>query len=284
MILKEREFINRINTKYNNPHIQIPRKLITELTAILRKYESESYTDYALSFLILNGFLYKYAHYIDIDNEDYITISDIKKLLKYSPNNQRINKVSKRYDGILEYESITESTGDIPLFISYRKSNSEELDKREILRMSDVSEDIVETIRYDILTDRNYYSYIPTFMIDYPQKPGTMNDYRNTTRVSYKEFQRFLFNSDMSLKDFLVYIFIKSSLNKDGIANISYDRAQRGTGMSHKTFKNSTEKLQCLGIINIQQHKNLSRERRSSKVYSICDKFTKMMSIDTPKP
>lgn len=283
MILREREYINRINSNYENPYIQIPRKLITETTAILRKYECEGYTAYATSFLILNGFLYKYAHYIDIDKGDYITISDIKKLLKYSPNNQRINRVSKRHDGILEYESLTESTADIPLFISYSKSSPDELDKRNILRMSDVGDDIIDIIKHDILKDRNYYSYIPTFMIDYSKKPGTMNDYRNTTRINYRELQRFLFNSDTNLRDFLTYVFVKSSLNKDGFANISYDRAQRGTGMSHKTFKNSTEKLKKLGIINIEQHKNVSRNRRSSKIYSICGKFSKLPVIVTPK-
>lgn len=273
--MKNKEYISRINTNYHNPYIQIPRRLIIELTSILRKYESESYVDYALSFLVLNGFLYKYTHYIDIDNGDYITISNIKSILKYSPNNQRINKISKRDTGILEYESITESTRDIPLFISYKKTNTGGLDRREILRMSDVSDDIVDTIMYDIVSDRNYYSYIPEFMIDYPSKLGTLNDYRDTTRVTYKEFQRFIFNDDMTLKDFLVYLFIKSSLNKDGFANISYDRARRGTGISHKTFKSSAEKLQHLGIINIEQHKNITREKRSSKTYNISSKFSK---------
>lgn len=282
-----KEYMNRIEIKYDEPYIQIPRKLIIELNAVLRKHESERYTDYAFSFLVLNGFLYKYAHYIDYENGDYLTLSDIKILLKYSPRNQNINKISKNHGGVLEHEALVEITRDIPIFINYEEKDihtptnttNSLLETRKILRMSEVSTDIEDDIANGILRTLTHEVYIPDFMIDYPKKLGTLNDYRETVKISYREFRRFVLSPEMNLKDFLVYCYIKSSSDKDGNSTISHDRAKRGIGMSHVTFKKTTEKLEKLNIINIKDGINTERFKKQAKTYNLCTKFKNRMKL-----
>lgn len=274
-----KEYMDRIKKRYDEPYIQIPNKLISELNNALRNNKLQRYTDYGFSFLVVNGFLYKYTHYVDYEEGDYILLSDIKRMLKYNPKNQNINKISKAKDGVLDYESFVEVSRDIPLSIAYRKFNDEKLERRVPIRMSEMDWIVADEVKYNILKNRNHYVYIPEYMIDYPVKKGTLNNYENTVKITYKEFQYFIFSDDMSLKDFLVYCFIKSTTTSSGGAHISYDRAQRGMGLSRMTFLKVVGKLEESNIISIKKGKNINRFKKSPNILSIKPSFMKKVGI-----
>src|SRR5690606_12395815 len=77
-----KEYMDRIEMKYGSPYIQIPKNLIRELSDAMNEEDSISYLAYANGLMIVNGFLYKYAHYIDLDHDDSIGMGNIKELLK----------------------------------------------------------------------------------------------------------------------------------------------------------------------------------------------------------
>lgn len=274
-----KEYMNRIKTRYNEPYIQIPNKLISELNNVLRGKKLHRYTDYGFAFLVVNGFLYKYTHYIDYEEGDYLLLSDIKRMLKYSPNNQNINKISKVKDGVLDYESFVEVTNDIPLSIEYIKFKNESLERRVPVRMSEMDWIIADEVKYNILKNKNHYVYIPEYMIDYPLKKGTLNNYENTVKITYKEFEYFILSDEMNLKDFLVYCFIKSTSTSSGGAHISYDRAQRGMGLSRMTFLKIVDKLEELNIISVKKGGNVHRFKKSPNMLSVKPSFMKKMGI-----
>lgn len=274
-----KEYMNRLKDRYETPYIQIPNKLISELNDSLRKHELQRYTDYGFSFLVVNGFLYKYSHYLDYEESDYLLLSDIKRILKYNPNNQNINKVSKKGSGVLDYESFVEVTDDIPVSIEYVKEKNEKLELRVPIRLSEMDWVVSDEIKYNVLKNRKHEVYIPEYMIDYPAKKGTLNNYDNTTKITYKEFEYFILSDDMNLKDFLVYCFIKSTATSSGEAHISYDRAQRGMGLSRMTFLKVVDKLEDMNIISVKKGGNVHRFKKSPNILSIKPSFMKKVGI-----
>lgn len=270
-----KEYMTRIKNNYNNPYIQIPNNLIPHLNRSLGKHNLQRYTDYGFSFLVVSGFLYKYTHYVDYDKKDYILLRDIKRMLKYNPNNQGINRVSKAGDGALHYESLVEVTRDIPLTIEYLNGNGGSLRKRTPLRMSEVDWIVSDEVKHNILKSSNHQVYIPEYMIDYSAKKGTLNNYKNTSRITFLEFEYFILSDKMTLKDFLVYCYIKTQSTKSGGTYISYDRAQRGMGISRATFIKVSKKLEYLNIIKIKKSKNSTRFKKTPNKFTITPSFVK---------
>lgn len=271
---KIKKYMDKLEERYKNPYIQIPNDLIKNLTEDFEKHDNIGYVHYGFSFLIVNAFLYKYVHYVDFDDKEYFTMSDIKTALKYNPKNQQLNKTSKRNDGILEYESYIESTNDIPVFVNFIQTKRVGIKPREILKLSEVGEHMKLELYGSILKAPNFYANIPNFMVDYPSKKGTLNDYKNTFKLTYKEFSYFIFNDKMDLRDFLFYCYVKSTRNVDLESHLSYDRIKKGTGMSQNTIKKISEKLVSEGIITVRTNPNINRFNRPPKTYSITKKFT----------
>ena len=264
------DYMDRLQIKYKTPYIQIPNNLITEVNNAMKLEDYQAYSHYAYCFIIANAFLYKYAHYVDFEHDDYINITDIKELLKYNPKSQKINKVSKRDDGILEAHSLIESTTDIPISVEWEDSKSKfGWKERKIITLSESDEYVKKALYSSVLRTPRFYSYIPEFMMDYKKRDGALNDYSNTYRLSYKEFRYFLFSEEFTLRDFYFYLYIKSKKKKNGKSDFSYDTAQRQTGMSQATIKKVSEKLQSKNIITVKDNPNVARFRGSPKTYRI---------------
>lgn len=274
------EYMDRIQERYGTPYIQIPNRLIKDLTHLLREEKSESYVHYAYSFIVINAFLYKYTHYIDFENDDYLNTADMKRMLKYNPNSQKINRISKK-GGILDEGGFIEVSTDIPLSISWEYSKQKDWSFRKITTLSESDAYIKRIVYESILRTRKYYCYIPEFMIDYKDKAGTLNNYKNTFRITYPELKKFVFDEDMSLRDFLLYSYIKSTRNKNGSSDLSYDTIKRQTGISHSTAKKIIDNLETQEIISVKENKNVSRFQGKPKTYRIRKKFIK--EVNTKK-
>lgn len=274
-----KEYMDRIEMKYGSPYIQIPKNLIRELSDAMNEEDSISYLAYANGLMIVNGFLYKYAHYIDLDHDDSIGMGNIKELLKYNPSNQALNKVSKK-GGILDNNGFLEFTTDIPLRIVWEsKRKPDSLETRKVITISDEDFYLKEMIYEKILPSPNYRACIPSYMIDYGNKKGTLNDYKNTYTLTYSEFKYFLFNDNMTIRDLLFYCYLKSIQDKDGCASQSRETIQKYTGMSHVTVKKISDKLSKHKIITVSQEQGTSQFSARPKKYQITKSFNKKMNI-----
>lgn len=241
------KYMGRLEERYNSVYVQIPNKLIGKLTEAMDKHGMKTYVHYAYSYLVLHAFLYKYAHYVDEENNEYLNVANIKELLKYNPRNQRVDAVSKK-GGILEEEGFIETTTDIPLSVSW-EGNKKGFDKRKIVYLSEYDDTAKILLFTNTIRTPNFHVAIPEFMLDYENSKGSMNDYRDTYRMTYGEFHRFMFHDDLTTRDFLIYGFLKSSIRDRGYAQVSYESIQRKTGLSNTTVKNTSDKLEKAGII-----------------------------------
>lgn len=267
------QYMDRLQEKYKKPYIQIPNRLIKEMSEDFDKHGAKGYLAYGFSFLITNAFLYKYVHYVDYDNCEYLTISDIKTMLKYNPKNQSLNKISKSRDGVLEMESYIESTTDIPVSYSYVKQHDRKIDIRNIERLSEVPDYMRYRLQDEILTSPRFHANIPEFMVDYPKRYGTLNDYKDTFTLTYSEFKYFIFNDNFEIRDFLLYCYFKSISDKSRECSVSAERIRKDTGLSHVTSKKISEKLESFGVISITESKNINRFQKRPKTYTITGKY-----------
>lgn len=274
------EHMSYIKELDHNPYIQIPNSLAKEITRACRDHDSESYSHYGYSFLVLNGFLYKYTNYINISNKEYINMGDMKEILKYNPKNQKLDIVTRRNTGILEQEGHVTTTTDIPISYEHIDCEDKFYNDRKILHSTDVGEDFRSYIYTEILRTPNYYSYIPTFMTDSRRSKGSLNNYENTFRLNYSEFEYFIFNDDFNLREFFVYCYIKSSKDERGMSEISYEKFKRQTGISKSTVVKITKRLENEGIIDIISSGNKSYKKRNPNKYRIRDEFIINLSKD----
>lgn len=270
-------YMDRLEEQYQNPYIQIPNKLITNINYSMRSNDYESYSHYAFCHLLINGFLYKYSHYLDLENGEYLNTGNIKELLKYNPRSQKIDKVSKR-NGILEIEGFCETTTDIPVAVYREDRKGTRVKERFIVPLSQSGEDLKEIIYKDLLRTPNFYVCIPEFMIDYNKKKGTLNNYSDTFTITLKEVQHFLYSDDFNLREFYLYCYIKSYENKDATSTFSYDTIKRQTGISRETATKIFKKFESKGIVDIQSNGNSGRLKKNSNTYKIKSSFKKEMS------
>lgn len=271
--MRTEKHMSHIRTLDERPYIQIPKKLAKEVTRDCKYHKSQSYSHYAYSFLVLNGFLYKYANYINMSTKEYINAKDIKEILKYNPRNQKLDIVSKRDTGILEQEGHVLTTTDIPIMYKHRESDDKVYDDREIIHLNDVDDELSKYIYSYVLRTPNYFVSIPTFMIDSKKEKGTLNNYENTFRLNYSEFEYFIFNDEFNLREFFIYCYIKSSSNKYGLAEISYDKFKRQTGISQSTITKIICHLQEKEIVEVVSSGNKSYKNRISNKYRIKGEF-----------
>src|SRR5699024_11392187 len=125
--------------------------LTKEMNSTCRDHDSESYSHYEYSIIVLDVFLYKYTNYININIKEYINMGDMKEILKYNPKNQKLDIVTRRNTGILEQEGYVTTTTDIP--ISYENIDCEDkfYNDRKILHSTNVGEDYRSHIYTEIL-------------------------------------------------------------------------------------------------------------------------------------
>ena len=274
MNVKQMEsYMNRIELRYGNAYVQIPNALIADLNQQLKEEKLQSYTHYAYAFTLLNSFLYKYTHYVDFEEGDYLNMSDMKKMLKYNPSNQKVNAISKREDGFLERYGFLESTTDIPVSVFWENSKTEDWRYRRVVRLSGASGEAKRSLYSNILRTPKFCAYIPDFMIDYRFKSGTLNDYRNTFKITYAEFRYFVFDENKSLRDLLMYSYLKSRRDKNGASDVSYDTIRRQTGLSRATASLIISKFEEESIIDIKKNPNSSKLVGVSNTYLIKKSF-----------
>lgn len=239
----EKHFRN-IEYLYGDARVQIPNSIFKGLsTAIKNKNGSTNIQQvaFAYTYIITISFLYKYAHYIDIDNLSYIQNNDIKELLGYSRTTKSIDAVIKD-GGILDMMRLTETIKNYPVcFDNHPSDYINNIPIREFTTIDDLEDsDSRYKMIKDIVKNRNFVVKEPLFLTNAfdDSEYGTLYDYGKTHTITIEEYLKMTFDTGVDNIDFLIYGYFKSRCKgfKDNMKQLSLNKITSDVGMDKSTF------------------------------------------------
>lgn len=211
-----RNHFENIEYLHGKANVRLPNSIFRDLSTAIKSNKGNiniQQVAFAYVYLVTVSLLYKYAHFVDIDNDSYISNADIKELLGYNRTTKSIDKVIKK-NGILDQLNLTKTTKDYP--VRFETNTSEKINNipiREFFTIKDLSENDVS---YDelkrVVKNRNYEIKEPLFLTtengdnDY----GTLYSVERTHRIDIDEFLKFIFDDELDNIDFLMYGFFKA--------------------------------------------------------------------------
>jgi len=239
----------------NNAYVQIPNGVFRQLSDSIknRKQTNIQQSSFAYAYIIAVSFLYKYAHFVDIDNGTYIQNSDIKQILGYDKTTKTIDKVIKK-NGILDTTGLLRTTKEYPVYVEYTEEKLNDMLMREFttFNMLDV-DDVNYSIIKSIVKNRNYEVKEPVFFFEYNGDVGTLYNYDNTHRITLKEFLSFVYDESLDNIDFMLYSFFKYKCHgyDNNIKAIALYKITLEMGISRDTFYKHLGTLKSKGYINV---------------------------------
>lgn len=229
------EHFKNIEHLYGNAYIQIPNGIFRDLRGIKTNTQQSSF---AYAYLIAVAFLYKYAHYVDIDNGTYIQNKDIKQVLGYGGSTKTVDKIIKK-DGILEEIGLISTTKKYPVQFTNSGDEINGFNAREFISIDMINEDYVnyDSIK-NIVKNRNYEIKEPTFFFNYKEDIGTLYNYSNTHKITIQEFIRIVYDESLDNIHFLLYGFFKSRCfgYKDNTKEIALYKIVEDAGVGKDAF------------------------------------------------
>src|SRR6185437_11372928 len=140
-----------IENMYGKAYVQIPNGIFRDLS---RNIKSRNQTNikqasFEYAYLVTIAFLYKYAHFVDVDNGTYIQNKDIKQLLGYGKTTKTIDKIIKK-NGILEQIGLIKTTKDYPISVEYTDEKINDINMREFVTISMLGTD---NINYNMVKE-----------------------------------------------------------------------------------------------------------------------------------
>lgn len=262
-----RQHFENIRYLHGNCAIRLPNNVFRTLsTSIKNKSGSINSQQVAFSYvyLVTIGFLYKYAHFVDVDNESYIQNSDIKELLGYSKTTKSIDKVIKK-DGILDKLKLTATTKDYPVRFRINKEETiNDIPLREFQTVSELDEsDLLYGIIKRTVKNRNYEVKEPLYMTtsSSDSEYGTMYGIDRTHDITIDEFMAFVFDEDLDNSDFLLYGFLKSRCKgyDYNMKSMAVYKIIKEVGIDRSTFYSHLSTLKSRQYIGVT-HKSWKRK------------------------
>ena len=234
----------------NDSYVQVPNSIFKSISQISKNIKQVSF---AYSFMIVCAFMYKYAHFVDVNNNSYIQSKDIKEILGYSKATKSIDKIIKK-DGVLEQLNLIKTTKDYPVLFDYIDDELNGVRMREFTTINSANKDsdfykaISSTVK-----NKNYEIKYPSFIFDNDGNNGTLYQYDDTFRINIDELLFFIFNKNIDNIDFLLYSFFKSKCYglKNNKWSSSLDDIINETGISKATFYEHLKKIKSLNLINV---------------------------------
>lgn len=253
----------------DDSYVQIPNSIFKVLSSSIKNKNGSTnvhQASFAYAYLVCVAFLYKYAHFVDVDNGTYIQNTDIKQVLGYSKTTKSIDAVIKR-GGILENMNLIKSTKSYPVSANYTDEEINGLSVRDfttIEEMDKESSDYKE-IR-SIVKNRNYEIREPIFLFEYDGDIGTLYDYSNTHRITIKEFITLIYSDKLDNIDFMMYAYFKSKCYKlkNDTKSIPLLSIISEIGMSRDSFYNHLKVLKDCGLVKVK-HKDWVMGRGESE-------------------
>jgi hypothetical protein len=236
-------------------YVQMPNNIFKDLSAIKNKNGSTNIqqSSFAYAYLVLVAFLYKYAHFVDVDNGTYIQNTDIKQILGYSKTTKSIDPIIKK-DGFLDETGLTETTKNYPVQFMGTEELINGYHSRDFITIDMVDEDFVnyELIK-SIVKNKNYTVKEPMFLFEYNGDMGTLYDYSNTHRITIKEFIRLIYDESLDNIHFMMYGYFKSKCfgYKGNSKEIALYKISLGLGISRDSFYSHLDTLKKKRVLEV---------------------------------
>ena len=241
----------------NDVHVQIPNDIFKELSTHIKNRNGSTniqQSSFAYSYIVIIAILYKYAHFVDIDNETYMQNADIKELLGYSRTTKSIDAIIKK-GGVLDEIGLTTTTKDYPISFDYHAT--EKINNVAIRQFTTVSElgtgnTLLDSIKR-IVKNRNYEIKEPKFSFEYNGFNGTLYDYSNTHKVTLEEVLTFIREENLDNIDFSIYCFLKSKCKgyESDSKAIGLHKIISNLGISKDAFYSHLDKLKLMGFVEV---------------------------------
>ncbi|UUV46411.1 replication initiator [Bacillus phage vB_BanS-Thrax3] len=263
------EHFKSIEYLYGDAYVQIPNGVFKELSEAIRNKRSTNVqqSSFAYAYIVAVSFLYKYAHFVDIDNGTYIQNSDIKQILGYDKTTKSIDKVIKK-NGILDSIGLLKTTKEYPVEVEYADETLNDMSMREFktFNMLDV-DDVNYNIIKSIVKNRNYEVKEPLFFFERNDDLGTLYDYSDTHKITLKEFLEIVYDETLTNIDFMLYAFFKYKCFglENNTSAIGLDKIISEAGMSKDSFYIHLQKLKDKDYINVI-HKGWVTEGTSESI------------------
>lgn len=232
------------NLKYlygENVSVQIPNFIFRDLSSNVKGKNINTniqQVSFAYAYLVVIAFLYKYAHYVDIDNGTYIQNADIKELLGYSKQTRTVDYIIKK-NGLLDEIGLSETSKDYPIQFTFNDDKINNIPIRDFVTISDLNtNDTNYSLIKGIVKNRNYEIKEPTFLFEYKEENGTLYDYSNTHKVTIGELLLFIGNENLNNIDFSMYCYFKSKCKgyKDNMKSIALNTIVSELGVGKDAF------------------------------------------------
>lgn len=247
---------NNIREMYGNKaYVQIPNGIFKDLSQNIKKNNKTSIqqVSFAYTYLVTIAFLYKYAHFVDVDNGTYIQNGDIKELLGYGKTTKTVDKIIKK-NGILEQIGLVKTTKDYPVGVEYTDSKINNINIRDFVMVStlEANNDHYNTIK-SIVKNNNYEIKEPTFLFEYDGDIGSLYNYEKTHKITFNEFMLFIYDDELDNIDFLMYSFFKYKCYglKDNTKSIALYKIVAELGIGRDAFYTHLEKLKERGFVKV---------------------------------
>jgi len=250
------------NLKYlygREANVRIPNSIFKTLSG-MNKDENNNVNAQQIAFsyayILTVSFLYKYCHFVDVENHTYVQNGDIKSILGYSRKTKSVDKLIKK-GGLLDQLQITNTIKNYPV-----RSYSREDEKingvslLEFVCIDDSANDINYNSYRSLVKNRNYEVKEPLFMTtdaygenDY----GTLYSFENTHSINIHEFLSIVFSDDLDNTDLMLYCYIKSKCKgyKNNLRAITLYKILLETGISNRTFYCHLKKLKKKKYISV---------------------------------
>lgn len=248
------------NIKYlygDDAYVQMPNDIFNKLSHNIKNKNGSTniqQSSFAYSYLVCVALLYKYTHFVDIDNGTYLQNTDIKQVLGYSKTTKSIDTIIKK-NGILEEIGLVQSTKDYPVSANYISDEIEGIKIRDFITIGMVDESFSGYAEMkSIVKNRNYEIREPIFLFEYDDDIGTLYDYSNTHRITIKEFMEFIYNDKYNNIDFMLYGYFKSRCYnyKDNTRSIPLLRIISEVGIGKDAFYKHLETIKKHKLIEVE--------------------------------
>lgn len=252
------EHFYNIQFLYGNANVQIPNRVFKDLVFALKGKGGKvniQQVSFAYGYLIIVTFLYKYAHFVDLDNGTYIQNSDIKQILGYGKTTKTVDKIIKK-GGVLDQLGLTKTTKDYPIrFELHPTETINDIPLREFTTIHELDpDDYYYTTIKKIVKNPNYEVKEPLFLIqEYEGVEGTLYSFEDTHKITIKELIHFIYSQDLDNVDFLLYAYFKSKCYgfKDNMRSIPLSVIISELGISRDAFYTHLEKLKDKGYMKV---------------------------------
>lgn len=215
-------------------YVQIPNGIFRDLSTNIKSFQQISF---AYSYLVLNAFLYKYAHYVDINNKTYIQSRDAKQILGYNAGTKSINYLIKK-GGLLDSINLTESSKNYPILMNYSEEKINNTKMIDHVMLNDMIDTDYHRTLKSVVKNYNFEVKIPLFLFEYQDDVGTLYNYGKTHKVYLNEFIDIIYDDKLKTIGFLLYMYFKSKCYgyKQNKNKISLDTIRKDTGICRDTL------------------------------------------------